>query len=77
MIIDPAPAPNEWADQIFKVDLLCPNESEAAAFVGTPAENVHQAESAARAIHEKGATHVAITLATMILCYLMATKLTY
>jgi len=62
VIVDPAPAPDEWLDQLFHVDLLCPNESEAAAFVGGPVETLKQVESAARAIHEKGAVNVAITL---------------
>jgi ribokinase len=62
VILDPAPAPDAWPDSLFQADLLCPNESEAAAFLGRPVENVEQAEVAARAFHAKGAANVAITL---------------
>ena len=62
VIVDPAPAPIEWPDHLFQVDLLCPNESEAAALVGHSVQTLQQAESAARALHEKGTSSVAITL---------------
>ena len=62
VIVDPAPAPNEWPDGLFQAALLCPNESEAAAFVGSPVQTLQQAESAAHAICERGASNVAITL---------------
>lgn len=62
VILDPAPAPDVWSESLFHADLLCPNESEAAAFVGIPVENMEQAEAAARAMHAEGAANVAITL---------------
>ncbi len=65
VILDPAPAPSDWPPTLFNVDLLCPNKSEAAAILGTSAEaidTVHQAESAARLIAQKGARNVVITL---------------
>jgi ribokinase len=62
VILDPAPAPNDWPAELLHVDLLTPNESEAAALVGSPVENIEQAEAAARALREKGAQSVAITL---------------
>ena len=62
MIVDPAPAPGQWPATLFQSDLLCPNESEAAAFVGNPVQSLDQAESAARALCEKGTSNVAITL---------------
>ena len=62
VIVDPAPAPAQWHAKLFEADLLCPNESEAAALVGYPVRNLEQAELAARAIHEQGASAVAITL---------------
>lgn len=62
VILDPAPAPDVWPDSFFEVDLLCPNESEAATFFGSPVKTVEQAEAAARAMNAKGAANVAITL---------------
>lgn len=62
VILDPAPALDVWPESFFQADLMCPNESEAAAFFGHPIENVVQAEAAARTIHARGAKNVAITL---------------
>lgn len=62
VILDPAPAPQEWPDELLQVDLLCPNESEAAALVGHTVCDFPSAESAARTLHDRGATNVAITM---------------
>ena len=62
IIFDPAPALLHWPSELFNVDVLCPNESEAAALLGTPVVSISDAESAARRIRELGAKHVAITL---------------
>lgn len=62
VIMDPAPAPVDWRSKLFDVDLICPNETEATTFVGTPVDTVDQAEDAARAMHAKGAANVAITM---------------
>lgn len=62
VILDPAPAPSNWPTSFFEVDLLCPNETEAAAFTGQPVRGLGDAESAARALHANGRTNVAITL---------------
>ena len=62
VIMDPAPAPVDWRSELFEVDLICPNETEATTFVGTPVDTVDQAEDAARAMHAKGAANVAITM---------------
>lgn len=61
-ILDPAPAPDNWPAELFTADLLCPNESEAAALVGHAVESLEDAASAAKAIHSKGSPHVVITL---------------
>jgi ribokinase len=61
-ILDPAPAPHRCPDELLDVDLICPNESEAAAITGSPVETITQAQAAARTLHERGARHVVITL---------------
>ena len=62
VILDTAPVPDHWSEELFDVDLICPNETEAAALAGQPVETTKQAETAARTLHQFGARAVAITL---------------
>lgn len=62
VILDPAPVPNEWPDELLAVDLICPNETETASLTGGPVETSDQIEAAARQLHQRGAKAVAITL---------------
>jgi len=62
VVLDPAPVPARWPDELLEVDLLTPNESEAAALVGRPVESIEEAKVAARKLNEKDARNVAITL---------------
>ena len=62
VILDPAPALHDWPQDLIKVDVLCPNESEAATLLGSRVESINDAESAARKLHQLGACYVAITL---------------
>lgn len=62
VILDPAPAPTECPEELLHVDLICPNECEAAAIAETVVESMEQVEAAARELHLRGARHVAITL---------------
>lgn len=62
VILDPAPAVPQWPEQLLHVDLICPNETEAAALIGEPVESRSQIEAAARKLHARGAAAVAITL---------------
>lgn len=62
VILDPAPAPRRWSEDLLKVDVLCPNETEAAALTGHPVDSLAAAERAARELHRRGARHVAVTL---------------
>ncbi|TWU21176.1 Ribokinase [Novipirellula galeiformis] len=62
IVLDPAPVPKVWSDALLGVDLVCPNETEAAAITGHPLESFDDAESAAKELHRRGAKHVAITL---------------
>lgn len=62
VILDPAPVPARWSDELLNVDLLCPNETEAAALINEPVKTRVQLESAAKQLHSCGAGAVAITL---------------
>jgi ribokinase len=64
VILDPAPAPESSSlpDELYHVDLICPNESEAAVLTGVPVTNKSQAETAAKILLDRGARNVAITM---------------
>lgn len=62
VILDPAPAPMMVPDQIFDVDLICPNESEASALVGHSVRSIDDAAKAAEILRGRGANCVAITM---------------
>ncbi|EMI16752.1 Ribokinase, bacterial [Rhodopirellula maiorica SM1] len=61
-ILDPAPAPRVWSDELLDVDLVCPNETEAAAITGRPVETIEDANNAAQELHRRGCKNVVITL---------------
>ena len=62
VILDPAPVLPDWPADLFNVDVLCPNESEAATLLGCPMESLEDVASAARKLHQLGVQHAAITL---------------
>ncbi|MFG0332922.1 MAG: ribokinase [Maioricimonas sp. JB049] len=62
VILDPAPAPSEVPEKLLAVDLLCPNESEAAALTGLPVESEQQLQAAARRLATTSGAEVIITL---------------
>lgn len=62
VVLDPAPAPRDFPPQLLTVDLLCPNESEAAELTGQPVDSIAAARRAAATLHQMGSQHVAITL---------------
>lgn len=74
VILDPAPAPNDWQAMLFRIheavdalnpiDLICPNEHEATELTGLSVGDLAQAEQAARVLHAQGISNVAITLAS-------------
>lgn len=61
-VVDPAPVAAEWSDELVRVDLVCPNETEAAAITGLSVNTIADAEAAAQQIHQRGAKNVVITL---------------
>ncbi|QDT02250.1 Ribokinase [Rubripirellula lacrimiformis] len=63
IVLDPAPMPPELADGLLSADVICPNQSEAAAIVGHAVDSVDDARRAARRLHELGAKNVILTLA--------------
>ena len=62
VVLDPAPAPHAFPPELLHVDLLCPNESEAAELTGQSVDSVDDARQAAVKLHQMGARHVAITM---------------
>ncbi|WP_442506287.1 ribokinase [Novipirellula sp. SH528] len=62
IILDPAPVPQVWSDELLNVDLVCPNETEAAAITGRPVETIDDAKEAAQELHRRGCKNVVITL---------------
>jgi ribokinase len=62
-VFNPAPAgPGLPVEAYQLATVLCPNESEAAALVGSPVGTREEAEAAARALMNRGARNVVITL---------------
>jgi ribokinase len=65
VILNPAPAPEPSALEpalLRQVNLLVPNDVEAARLTGLPVESVPQAIEAARVLHSRGAREVIVTL---------------
>ncbi len=62
VILDPAPAPSQFARELFGADLICPNENEAAMITGSEVDSVESAQNAARELNRLGAGKAIITL---------------
>ncbi len=62
VILDPAPAPARVPDGLLDVDVICPNESEAAAILGVQTVAKNEAQSAAAALTQRGARNAIVTL---------------
>jgi ribokinase len=63
VILDPAPLPADFPLELLDVDVVCPNQSEAAAIVGNPVETIEQAHAAIERLHDLGAKNAIITMA--------------
>lgn len=61
-ILDPAPVVADWSDELLDVDLVCPNETEAAEITGIEIKTLDDAYSAALQLQARGAKNVAVTL---------------
>ncbi len=62
VILDPAPAPAQFPEELLDVDLLCPNQSEAAAILGRPVESIDDARDAVIELKRRGAGDAVVTL---------------
>ena len=70
VILDTAPVPDHWSEELFDVDLICPNETEAADLAGVPVTNIEEAREAAKIFRDRGVKTALITLGEMG-CYFM------
>jgi ribokinase len=62
-ILDPAPAPPAWLpDELYAVDLISPNQTEAEALTGIAVTTTADAVRAATALHGRGVRRVVIKL---------------
>jgi ribokinase len=62
VILDPAPALNEFPADLLAVDLVCPNQSEAAHILGREIDSLAAAREAANELAHRGAKNAIITL---------------
>ncbi|WP_008311087.1 ribokinase [Leptolyngbya sp. PCC 6406] len=66
VILDPAPAPDAFPPELYSlVNILTPNQVEAAQLVGHPVETVAQAQTAAATLRGRGVETVLITLSAL------------
>ncbi|MCP4783638.1 MAG: ribokinase [Fuerstiella sp.] len=61
-ILDPAPAIRDYPPELLNVDVVCPNESEAALLTGIEITTTESAHRAAEKLQQLGARQVVITL---------------
>jgi len=62
VLLDPAPAPREFPEDLLAVDFLCPNESEAEILTGLPVVTLEDARRVAHLLRDRGVRHTLITL---------------
>lgn len=62
VILDPAPAPLECCADLLNVDLICPNQSEAAALLRKSVETMDDAVSLIKELTQLGPKQVIITM---------------
>jgi ribokinase len=55
VLVDPAPAPEALPPDLTRVDILMPNQGEAATILGQPVGDVREAKAACRALRQRGA----------------------
>jgi ribokinase len=62
VILNPAPMPTALPAELTRVDVLCPNQSEASVILGRKVESIEDACEAAIQIRGRGAENVIVTL---------------
>jgi ribokinase len=63
VVLDPAPAPTaQLPGEVFSVDILSPNQTEAEALTGLGVSTVPEAEEAARRLQQRGCRNVIMKL---------------
>ncbi|MDZ7620657.1 MAG: ribokinase [Patescibacteria group bacterium] len=62
VVLNPAPAPTCLPDELFEVDAICPNETEAAAITGLPGGGPDAAFRQSQWLVERGARLAIVTL---------------
>lgn len=70
VILNPAPAPSTLPGRLFKVDVICPNETEARAITGLAGGSIPRALAQARWLTKRGASLAVVTLGSRgaVLC---------
>tara|TARA_R110002095_G_scaffold57178_1_gene48955 strand:+ start:11120 stop:12052 length:933 start_codon:yes stop_codon:yes gene_type:complete len=63
VILDPAPAPASVPAELLNVDLICPNQSEAAALLGKPVDSMEAAVALIQELTTLGPRQAMITMA--------------
>lgn len=61
-VLDPAPAPAQAPPELWKADILTPNQGEAAQLLATPATEAKDPRGAAAALRQRGAKTVVLKL---------------
>ena len=62
VILDPAPMRDSLPPDLFAVDIVCPNQSEAELIVGQPIRSIDAATAAIATLHQRGARLAIITM---------------
>jgi len=62
VILNPAPAPSALPGRLFRVDVICPNETEARAITGLAGGGIPRALAQARWLTKRGAGLAVVTL---------------
>lgn len=62
IILDPAPAPEAWPAELWNVDVVCPNETEASLIIDLPVSNIAEAGAACLKLQSLGAKTAIITM---------------
>lgn len=62
VLLDPAPAPADFPEQLLSVDYVCPNESEAQRLTGMAVDSIESASKAANKLRSMGAANAIVTL---------------